>query len=143
LIRPFKSASQGGCGVGWVNGANGSAMNGRYGYSVVGDGVDGRYFCSNYSLAHELGHNMGSSHDKAHSSFPGKYAFSYGYGRANVYGTVMSYFNPVVGVFSTPDATVSRLFCKGYACGVANQADNARSLNLTVPTVSAFQPTKR
>ncbi len=86
---------------------------------------------------------MGSNHDKAHSSFQGKYAFSYGYGRSGVYGTIMSYFNPVVGVFSTPATAVSRALCKGYACGVANQADNTRSLNLTVPTVSVFQPTKR
>ena len=40
-----------------------------------------------------------------------------------------------VRVFSNPDIT----FCGGFACGVPNQADNARSLRQTIPIIAAFR----
>jgi len=129
LIRPFDYATQASCGVGWVNGGNGSAFNKNYAFSVVSDGVSGQYYCSDYTFAHELGHNMGSTHDRAHSSSPGHFDYSYGYGMPNSFGTVMSYYWPDAGVFSSPS-----LICKTSACGVdasviGQSADNVRSLN--------------
>src|SRR5690606_16856832 len=40
-------------------------------------------------------------------------------------------------VFSNPALTT----CGGLACGVANAADNARSLSQTIPVVSTFRAT--
>ncbi|MBS1211583.1 MAG: hypothetical protein H6R26_199 [Proteobacteria bacterium] len=139
LIRPFRYATQKSCGVAWVNGARGGSLHFAMGYSVVSDGRDPTgWYCTDYTLAHELGHNMGSVHDMAHSAFQGKYPFSYGYGAAGKFGTIMSYFNPVVGVFSSP-----RLICLGGPCGTASDADNSRSIGLTAPVVSGFMPTKK
>jgi hypothetical protein len=135
LLRPFRYQSQKSCGVAWVNGANGGSFFPQLGYSVVSDGIDGggtRYFCADFTLTHELGHNLGSVHDAAHSSFRGAHAFSYGHGRPGVFGTIMSYHNPAVGLFSSPSLT-----CKGEPCGNAN-ADNVRSINLTAPKVAGF-----
>jgi len=139
LIRPFDYASQKNCGSGWVNGARGSELYAALGYSVVSDGSDpSGWYCSDYTFAHELGHNMGSVHDAANSSFEGKYPFSYGYGVEGKFGSIMSYVNPVVGLFSNP-----RLTCKGQACGDAEWADNSHSLELTAPTVANFMTATR
>lgn len=139
LIRPFDYASQKNCGSGWVNGARGSELYAALGYSVVSDGSDpSGWYCSDYTFAHELGHNMGSVHDAANSAFEGKYPFSYGYGVEGKFGSIMSYINPVVGLFSNP-----RLTCKGQACGDAEWADNSHSLELTAPAVANFMPATR
>lgn len=139
LIRPFNYASQKNCGSGWVNGARGSELYAALGFSVVSDGTDpGGWYCSDYTFAHELGHNMGSVHDAANSAFEGKYPFSYGYGMEGKFGTIMSYINPAVGLFSSP-----RLTCKGEPCGNAASADNSRSISLTAPAVAGFMPARR
>jgi hypothetical protein len=137
LLRPFKYSSQGNCGTAWVNGSNGGALRRSSAFSVVSDGRDAgsNFYCADLSLAHELGHNMGSTHDKAHSSSQGKYPYSYGYGKSGVFGTVMSYYNPQLGMFSNPST-----LCAGQPCGVADQADNTRSMNQTAAKIAAFTP---
>lgn len=139
LIRPFDYARQGNCGQAWVNGAAGGTLTSSLAFSVIGDGSDtaSRTYCTDYSLAHELGHNMGSVHDRGHASFPGKFAYSYGYGVYGKFGTVMSYINPAVGKFSNPN-----LSCSGEPCGkpeaAADAANNALSINATAATVAGF-----
>ena len=140
LVRPFDYATQTSCGVGWVNGGNGSPFNKNYAFSIVSDGVSGQYYCSDYTLAHELGHNMGSTHDRAHSSAPGHFDYSYGYGVPGSFGTVMSYYWPDAGVFSSP-----ALICKTAACGVdasmtGQSADNVRSLNNVKQSIENLVP---
>ena len=138
LIRPFKYKLQLSCGLAWVNGASGSVMKAGLGYSVVSDGTDtaSGYYCSDFTLAHELGHNMGSAHDAAHSNVQGKYPFSYGFGANGKFGTIMSYYNPAIGFFSSPSLSYT-----GQALGNGN-ADNAKSLNQTAATVAGFMPSK-
>ena len=147
LVRPFSMAQGGLCGISWVGGSNGTsiALFRDQGYSVVSDGRDGGYFCSGYTFAHELGHNMGNVHDRAtvaqQDGNHGAYPYSFGYGLAGQFGTIMSYIDPEVGKFSNPDKQ-----CNGQtACGIAetdtaNSADNARSLNNTRRYVAAYTP---
>ena len=97
-------------------------------------------------LAHELGHNMGSMHDRqtvsSQGGGTGAYPYSFGSGQAGSFGTVMSYISPVVGKFSSPDITcsTSKLPCGVAASDSAKSADNALSLNNTRNAVSAFMP---
>ena len=145
LIRPFNiNASGGSCGVAWVNGYNGQSISlfANYGYSVISDGRDvngSNYYCLDLTFAHELGHNMGSVHDRANSSFQGAYPYSYGYGVSGTFGTVMSYINPRIAKFSNPGITCAG----GIACGIsettANSANNALSLNNTRQAIANFR----
>ena len=146
LIRPFdRSASGGSCGVAWVGGYGGQPISNyaNYGYSVIGDGRDvngSGYYCLDLTFVHELGHNMGSLHDRANSSGgPGAYPYSYGYGVEGTFGTVMSYINPRIAKFSNPAITCAG----GIACGIsetaANSANNTLSLNNTRAAVAAFR----
>jgi hypothetical protein len=153
LVRPFYATAQGGnCGVGYVGGYGGSSIAGyqAYGYSVVSDGTDvggQNYYCDNYTFAHELGHNMGSMHDRAtvqsQGGGSGAYPYAFGHGLSGTFGTIMSYIRPTVGKFSTPNVTcsVSNLPCGVASSDGANSADNALSLNNTRAAVSAFMAT--
>ncbi len=138
LLRPFSMANHVGCGLSWLNGFNGQAMNAAYGFSVIGDGSDvggSLYYCPDSSLVHELGHAMGSDHDRANSVAQGAYPYAYGYGIEGVFGTIMSYINPRVGKFSNPNIN-----CLGnQPCGIEDYADNTRSLNNTRDSVAGFR----
>lgn len=131
LIRPYDVLSHGSCGVAWINNNSFFLGNPESNYAVMSDGDNGGYYCSEYALAHELGHNMGSAHDRANASIPGISPYSYGYGIEGSFGTIMSYFHPQVGMFSNPATTCST--SPFYACGIVagepNEANNALSLN--------------
>lgn len=159
LIRPYNKASGQSCGI-----AEGWGSYSRYGVfrgsatSVVSDRLDtdsNIFGCSDYALAHEIGHNMGSVHDRANADMyldengilvhtgefgEGAFPFSYGYGKEGSFGTIMSYIRPRVGKFSNPAIT-----CNGEPCGAAEDdpqaADNALSLNQTRFWVADYMPT--
>ena len=150
LVRDFKSENNG-CGIAWLIGANQQpitiAGDAPFAYSVVSEGSyqsgTSTFYCEDITLAHEMAHNMGSAHDAANAPDPGRYPYSYGYkttAAAGNFFTVMAYGDDnqtLHRVFSNPLITI----CGGLACGVANQADNARSLNQTVPVVATFRAT--
>ncbi|MFD0739063.1 reprolysin-like metallopeptidase [Lysobacter koreensis] len=155
LVRDFQSPENDGCGIAWLIGGGRSGIGPSdeyFGYSVVSDGsdpgADGKtYFCRDESLAHELGHNMGSQHDRTAATENGTlkyglYDFSFGYksgaGAGNFY-TVMAYGDTgqtSYRVFSSPRTS----FC-GQPCGIEGQADNARSLTQAMPIVATFRST--
>ncbi|WP_420430890.1 reprolysin-like metallopeptidase [Hyphobacterium sp.] len=161
-----------GCGIAFVNGGTQdsiSASDAPNGVSVISDFVDGNdtnlgngySFCSAYTLAHEIGHNLGFAHNLEDTTAgAGVRDFAHGHRVDCEFRTIMAYGSdgsvdcPGAGsnedevpYFSNPDIT---LCPNGAACGIAapapvgtqpaadNQdpADNARaareeSLNVT------------
>ena len=102
-----------------------------------------------YTLAHEIGHNMGCLHNREDSTWDSGYelsAFCFGkrwYQGGQGYRTVMSYdSNPAsygnrIPFFSNP--SVSYL---GTSVGNAGTEDNAQVLSITAPYVSNFRTSK-
>jgi len=109
-VSPFNSVSGSGnsCGLAYVPGASGQGLAGyrtqvaSLGYVALNDGFMANSYCEASTLAHELGHVLGNAHDKANSTFPGVFAYSYGRGVAGEFGTIMSYVSPRVGLFASP-----------------------------------------
>ncbi|GAB3334418.1 reprolysin-like metallopeptidase [Marilutibacter aestuarii] len=149
LVRRFNSPENDGCGVAWLLGGGESGITPSdeyFGYSVVSDGTDAgddgkSYYCRDETFAHELGHNLGSTHDaETADNDPGAYSFSFGYKITSAsasFHTIMAYGDEgqmSYPVFSNPAITA----CGGRACGTS-MADNARSINLTSPIIGAFR----
>ena len=154
LVRPFQAPQHQGCGIAWLLGGGGFAIDNTdapFGYSIVSDGndndeSDGRnYFCREETLAHELGHNMGQQHNTEDSGGDsGTHPYSYGYRETLPTGfyTVMAYrlanssqFS--INYFGNPSVNYTDT---NRPTGTAT-ADNARSLNISMPLVAQFRNT--
>ncbi len=129
------SADSNYCGIGFVM-QNVSTNFAPYAFAVSHD--DSKYNClGNTTLAHEFGHNQGNMHDPDNSSYPGAYPYSYGYRVCNVFRDVMSYNcsgEKQIQYFSNPN-----VYYNGYATGVPDYQDTARSMNNTKQTVASFR----
>lgn len=117
------------CGMAWV-GSNSSLA-----FSVV------KRTCasSNYSFAHETGHNIGLLHDPAVDSSTYPYAYGHGYvDPACQFRTVMAYPNcgaPRVGYFSNPNITYPGT---NSPLGTADVSDSSRVLAQRADTIANF-----
>lgn len=144
LFRPFYKSTAGSCGTTYVGFSNGQNGNPATGYGTVSDGNSRdsftNYYCGVQTFAHESGHSLGTVHDRAFSSFTGKFSYSYAWGINNKFGTIMSYYGPSLSFYSTPLLTTQ---CKGGPCGYpeghANSSDQTRTINYTAPLVAAFK----
>ena len=142
FVAPFNSitSSTGTCGLAYVPAARSAGLTAykqqapSLMFSAINDGQTGRYYCESLTLAHELGHNLGASHDKANASFAGVFAYSYGKGVSGSFGTVMSYIQPKVALFSSPQLTCTSAQA---ACGSSTENVVATVLQ-TKATVAAL-----
>ncbi len=93
----------------------------------------------NLTFAHELGHNMGSTHDPANgsgSAFP----YSYGHFVNDSYRTVMSYSSECSGGCTrVPQFSNPAVVFNGVPSGILNSRNNARSIENTADVVSNFR----
>ncbi len=164
LVRTYQVPENQSCGVAWLLGGGQSALDvssAPFGMSVISDSSGGQFpdngnTCSDQTLAHELGHNMGLAHDvvgaagnddtngDANLLDPeeyGRYPYSFGYGTdasAGNFYTIMSLRQgnqQSIRVFSNPRLTS----CNGFACGDAATSDNARTLGQTMAIVAGFR----
>lgn len=164
LVRKFQTPENVGCGIAWLNGSGGvpidPATDDDFGFAVISDGNDSEgantYFCADETLVHELGHLMGSAHDRDNSKIDpdeppggtnllyGRYPYSFGMKTTEATGnfyTIMAYGDNNQNFYRTfSNPLVVKCGPSGnLACGVTDQTDNARSLNQTIPVVATFR----
>ena len=130
----------GGCGIGYVMRSVGAGFAGSA-YQIT----DRDCAVGNLSWAHEHGHNMGFEHDPANGATPETASRPWSFGHyvegqgSQSFRTVMSYACPAGGCtrrahFSNPQVTFN-----GFATGVVDQRDNARTGDEVADTVANFR----
>ena len=117
-------------GIAWVlNNVNGSP---KYGFHVVRV----QQTSWTYVAVHELGHNMGMSHNKEDAGTSSLFPYAFGWywtgNDGNIYGSVMSYKGERIPYYSNPDITY-----KGEPTGV-DAANNAKVFRNTKHVVAAY-----
>lgn len=140
LFRPY--TTDGMCGYAWIGGyqTDGDFSNpaeADFAYSTVA--VD----CSDYTLLHELGHNLGLAHSRLEDPDGGSLRYGAGHGSANDFVTIMatpSEFNAVrLPLLASPVLT-----CNGSPCGVpanddVNGADAVAALSISKDQVAGYR----
>lgn len=140
LFRPY--ANDGYCGYAWIGGyqTDGDFSHPAepdYAYSAVAAN------CSDYTLLHELGHNMGLAHSRREAPDGGSLSYGAGFGVDNDFVTIMataSEFNAV----QLPRLSSPRLKCNAQACGVASSnpaagADAVQALTISKDQIASYR----
>jgi peptidyl-Asp metalloendopeptidase len=92
-----------------------------------------------YSFGHEVGHNLGGSHDRANSSAPG--AFSYAYGLQQPSGrfvSMMAYTGNCAGCSRIPYYSNPEVTYNGYPTGIVSTAADSADMRLTINATRSF-----
>ena len=137
LLRENVPDEEDACGAAYVGVYDGEPFRSAY-VAVIQwlpvENATGNSYCTDTTTAHEIGHMLGSLHERriVEKDDTGAYPFSFGHYRQGVFHTIMSYGDePEVTVFSNPNIND----CAGQACGLAGgdpeSADNARGFSQT------------
>jgi hypothetical protein len=173
MLRRYWRAQQTFCGVAYVPGFGGEgeidpAEDWVLGVAVSGDGPDGNGTpanCGDLTFAHEVGHNLGSTHNVENTNSPAVFDYSYGHRVDCDIRTIMAYDSSRSNVtcsgffpnetwlvrYSNPD----QYNCAGKPCGVGNgppptrgspgdnnttRTDNARSMREAGYNIRDYRP---
>lgn len=138
LVALIEDDIGGACGVAYVMDSVSAGFAG-WAFSVIQDSC-----VSSYTLAHELGHNMGSMHDRAEGG-TGAYPYSFGHKESGKFRTIMAYpCTPActrINHYSNPAVRYQGTWATGidYTADPANSADNARAFTNALSTVANFR----
>ena len=128
------------CGLAWTNGIESTFQQSYdYMYSVVS--VSGT--CTRDTFAHEIGHNLGSSHARVDNAGVGAQPYSFGYRFTGTSGqgwhTIMAIpgTDRLIPFFSSPLISYD-----GVRIGVSDSEDNVRSMALAASLVSSIAESK-
>jgi hypothetical protein len=135
-------------GIAYILDDPGSVHNPTQGFSVVQYG----YLNAGSVFSHEIGHNLGCSHDRENAKdsdgtdAKGAFSYSYGYrfrGADGVeYRTIMAYPpGSRLAYFSNPDITAPAPISRrlGVPVGQTGEADNARTIRETAFEVANYR----
>ncbi|MGI9325249.1 MAG: M12 family metallo-peptidase [Pseudomonadales bacterium] len=138
LFRPY--TNDGRCGIAWVTGVgtpgdfSGQAA---FGYSVIGAN------CSDYTLMHELGHNLGLAHSRREDPGGGSLPHGVGYGVDGEFATVMAsplrFSAPRLPRLSNPLQQCAELACGIPASNDAEGADATAAINASKDQIASFR----
>jgi hypothetical protein len=128
------NASGGACGIGYLM----TNVSNSFASSAVS--VTSRTCISNLTFHHELGHNMGLSHDRDNAGASSR-PYAYGYRTPNnQYRTVMAYAPGTrVNYFSNPNISFGGLALGNPVNHPTNPAFNALALNDNASTIAAWR----
>ena len=89
-----------------------------------------------FTLAHEVGHNLGVMHDPANATTSAAYSYGYGYISPGGYGDIMSYASNRINYYSNPN-----LIINGQPFGSPTQ-NTVEALNNIRFLAASWRPTR-